>query len=40
MAESGDEYDVWIRGMNDELADVPGVLQSDIGPVFPASFER
>src|SRR6266850_1957076 len=35
MAESGDEYDVWIRGMNDELADVPGVLQSDIGPGFP-----
>src|SRR5712664_4832056 len=32
MAESGDEYDVWIRGMNDEFADVPGVLQSDIGP--------
>ena len=35
MAESGDEYDVWIRGMNDELADVPSVLQSDIGPGFP-----
>src|SRR5882724_136836 len=32
MAQSGDEYDVWIRGMNDEFADVPGVLQSDIGP--------
>src|SRR6266404_2595433 len=35
MAESGDEYDVWIRGMDDEFADVPGVLQSDIGPGFP-----
>ncbi len=35
MAESGDEYDVWIRGMDDEFADVPGVLQSDIGPGLP-----
>src|SRR6266850_468037 len=36
MAESGDEYDVWIRGMDDEFADVPGVLQSDIGPGLPS----
>ena len=35
MTESGDEYNVWIRGMDDEFADVPGVLQADIGPGLP-----
>src|SRR5258708_2193423 len=32
MAESGDEGDVWVRRMNNDFADVPGVLQPDIGP--------
>src|SRR5882762_3838348 len=35
MAQGGDECDIRIRGMNDDFADVPGVLQTDVGPSLP-----
>src|SRR6267378_4537490 len=35
MAQGGDECDIGIRGMNDDFADVQGVLQTDVGPSLP-----
>src|SRR5207244_13642553 len=36
MAESGDQGDVGIRGMDDDLADVAGVFQSNVVPSLAA----
>src|SRR6266850_4117774 len=32
LADGGDKNDICIRRMDDEFADMPGVLQSDVGP--------